>query len=163
MPTSYPRGTVLKVYFPYDDSPSLPGPQVHYCMFIEQYSFGGKDYAAVCYGTSRLDEKLIQSHQGLIWSVDSKFIKGEMPGHVTHFVADHVALIALNDTWVRPDFQARLDFMREDKRKNDVQRQRLFQQFEAFEKCLEQAALDTLAKCTEAGRIGLPPGKKLRK
>ena len=113
MTTSYSRGSVLKCLFPYDTKPSLPGPQSHYCLFISDYAIAGKTYATVCYGTSRLDDDLIRSHKGCILSVPSQFIKGKMPGIVTHFIADHVALISLDDAWVYPYFQARLDFVRE--------------------------------------------------
>ena len=159
MTTSYSRGSVLKCLFPYDTKPSLPGPQPHYCLFISDYAIAGRTYATVCYGTSRLDDDLIRSHKGCILSVPSQFIKGKMPGIVTHFIADHVALISLDDAWVYPTFQARLDFIREQR---DPQRQRLYKDFEAFEKAMKFAALDVLKFFRVTGQLGLPAGKTLR-
>jgi len=82
-----------------------------------------------------------------------------MPGVVTHFIADHVALIALSKEWIYSNFQARLDFIREQK---DPQRQRLYKDFEAFERTMQFAALDAIRHFSETGKAGLPSGKTLR-
>lgn len=159
LPTSFARGTVLKCLFPYDTNPNRPGLQPHYCLFIEEVAIAELRYVAVCYGTSRLDDDLIRTHRGCILSVPSQFIKGNMPGIVTHFIADHVALIALSKEWIYFHFHARLDFIREQK---DPQRQRLYKDFEVFERTMQLSALDAVQYFSETGKAGLPFGKTLR-
>jgi hypothetical protein len=159
-PPPFVRGAVLKCRFPYVQSPARPGPLPHYCLFVEQRSVNGRGAVAVCYGTSRLDPQLLQSHDGAILSVASAFIKGKMPGPVSHFVCDHVALVA--EDWIYMDFVARLDFMRPDSRVGDAHRQRLYEQFVALEEVMEAAALEALHHCTVSQCFGLPPGKSLR-
>lgn len=159
MPDSYPRGTVLKCYFPYDSNPSQPGPLPHYCLVVEDYELAGQRYAALCYGTSKLDDRLMRTHRGLVFSVPSNCISGAMPGVITHFIGDHVALVSLDDRWRYPKFQARLDFVREQK---DPQRRRLFEQFTLFERAMVTNAIDALDHFRKTGKLGLPRGKLLR-
>jgi len=153
MPTSqFLRGAVLKCRFPYDHHPHRPGPQPHYCLFAKQIEVGEQQVVAVCYGTSRLDDALIEAHQGLIFDVPSSFVRGTMPGPITHFVADHVAILPID--WIQQDFVARLDFMREEKRQNDTTRRRLYQQFEAFESAMKIAAVQATQHFTQTGQMG---------
>ncbi|QMI49747.1 hypothetical protein [Burkholderia sp. MBR-1] len=156
------RGAVVKCRFPYDARPDKPGPQPHYCLLIAEFELGERTYAAVCYGTSRLDEQLIRAHAGMILSVPSRFIKGPMPGPVTHFVADHVAIIPHDEQWFYLSFKARLDYIPERARKGDFQRQRLFQDFLRHEAAMNVAAAQAAESLLELGRIGLPPNRKLR-
>lgn len=163
MPTShFPRGAVLKCRFPYDSNPHQPGPQPHYCLFAEETELADKRFVAVCYGTSRLDSALISAHEGFIFDVSSNFVRGAMPGPITHFIVDHVAVLPLDKFWVYLNFEARLDFMREEKRQNDMTRRRLYAQYEMLEPVLKDAAFDALDSFLTSGQVGLPPGKTLR-
>jgi len=63
------RGAVLKCSFPYDTDPAQPGPQPHYCLYIDSIEVQGSRSIALCYGTSRLDEGLLRAHNGAILSV----------------------------------------------------------------------------------------------
>lgn len=157
---SYVRGAVLKCRFPYDHSPEYPGPQPHYCLFIEQLQGVEIPLVAVCYGTSRLDQDLLRAHQGAVLSVASTFMRGNMPGQVTHFICDHVALVPQD--WIYKDFNARLDFIRPDSRANDPYRQHLYRQFEAVEPIMVRAALDALQTHRRTGLPGLPRDSVLR-
>ena len=156
----YLRGAVLKCRFPYDHSPRHPGPQPHYCLFIEQLQGIETPLIALCYGTSRLDQDLLRAHQGAVLSVPSTLVRGAMPGHVTHFVCDHVALVP--ESWIYKDFNARLDFIRPDSRVNDPNRQHLYRQFEALEPIMVQATLDALKTHRRTGLPGLPTDSALR-
>lgn len=159
--TNYVRGTVLKCSFPYEDNPSGPGPQPHYCLFIEAVEVDGRWCHFVCYGTSRLDDDLIAKHRGAIFSVDSSLIKGSpMPGRVTHFVCSHVALI--EEFWIFPGFQARLDFMHPKRRKDDKLRERMYQQYVAIEQIMVSQALIALNFYRDTGKLGLPTDSSLR-
>lgn len=91
---------MLKCLFPYDNDPHQPGPKPHYCLVADiPFSVGDQHYVAVAYGTSKLDENLLRAHRGLILSVDSAHLKGSaLPGPVSHFVLDHVALLPLMKT-----------------------------------------------------------------
>jgi hypothetical protein len=155
------RGAVLKCLFPYIDRPTEAGPDPHYCLYVDDLVHNGCQYVAGCYGTSRLDEGTLDAHSGAVLSVDNDYIRARMPGRVTHFVCDHVAVIPIE--WVYGDFHARLDFIRERSRMKDQRRQRLYAQFEAIEEAMERAAHEAVRYLLEAGVPGLPPGKQLRK
>ena len=158
---NFVRGSVLKCSFPYVDSPSRPGPHPHFCLFADSFEIRDRQYLAVCYGTSRLDDALLQHHSGAILSVDSSLIKGSpMPGRVTHFVCSHVAVIP--DLWVFPGFKARFDFMRPERRHGDRLRERMYEQFMALEPVIEREALMTLSYVQQTGRPGLPGETTLR-
>ncbi|WP_396334143.1 hypothetical protein [Burkholderia anthina] len=159
------RGAVLKCRFPYDSHPNQPGPRPHYCLSVTQFESSGTLYAAVCYGTSKLDEPLLRKHAGMILSVPSSFIRGEMPGPVTHFIGDHIAFVPYNSKWFYMDFQARLDYVREKDRQGDFKRQRLYQDFVRFEEIMAASVgqdVDFWAQNENRQVLGLPPGKKLR-
>lgn len=155
------RGSVLCARFPYDAEPHRPGATFHFCLFIDHIVVEGLALVAVCYGTSRLDEQLLAAHQGAVFSVASEFVRGDRPhGPVTHFVADHVAV--LREEWIKGSFKARLDFIRAEQRQHDKRRQRLFEQFCALEPTMQDAALDALGSYEQTGLLGLPPHKRLR-
>lgn len=157
------RGSIVRAYFPFDSDPRRRGPFAHYCLFSDRLDGAdGRSVYVVAYGTSRLDEDMIKQHghgNGIL-SIDSKFVRGEMSGPVTHFLARHVAVIP--STWVQENFSTRLDFMRPHSRENDLQRQRLFKEFEAFEAVLDEASYEALDYFEKTGRVGLQPGKTLR-
>lgn len=158
---NFVRGSVVKCSFPYVDSPSSPGPQPHYCLFVDSFEIDGHQYYAVCYGTSRLDDALLSNHSGAIFSVDSNLVKGSpMPGRVTHFVCSHVAVIP--DRWVYQNFSARLDFIRPERREGDHVRKRMYQQFESLEPIMDQEALIAVNYCRRTGKPGLPDDATLR-
>lgn len=158
-----PRGAILKARFPFETSPTEPGPFPHYCLFGGQMEGrNGESLFLLAYGTSRLDDEVIRLHghgHGIL-SVDSQFVRGEMSGRVTHFLARHVAVVS--SRWVHDNWRARLDFVRPEARLKDQYRQRLFQQFEAWEEVMDNAASAALAHFLETGVLGLPPGSRLR-
>ena len=156
------RGSIVRALFPFENDPLRPGPFPHYCLFSDRLEGVDGWFYVVSYGTSRLDEDMIKQHgqEGGILSIDSKFVKGEMSGPVTHFLARHVAVIP--DTWIDDSFSARLDFFRPQLRENDPHRQRLFREFEAFEAVLDEASYEALDYFEKTGRVGLQPGKTLR-
>ncbi|WP_163013100.1 hypothetical protein [Burkholderia stabilis] len=158
------RGVVLKCLFPYDNDPHQPGPKPHYCLVADiPFSVGDQHYVAVAYGTSKLDENLLRAHRGLILSVDSAHLKGSaLPGPVSHFVLDHVALVPLHEDWIYSDFRARFDFMREEQRRNDRERQRLYETFLLAERQMLAATDELLETFDRTQLIGLPQGKTLR-
>lgn len=163
------RGTVVKCNFPFDVCPNKPGPKPHYCLYMDSVACDGKQYVAVAYGTSRLDTKMMDSHQGLILSVPANCISGSIPSMSTdratistHFIADHIALLEVNAAWIYPNFSARLDFIREEKRHGDMRRQRLFHSFEYFEKHCQRSANEAITLFLSTKRVGLPQGKVLR-
>ncbi|WP_157903480.1 hypothetical protein [Cupriavidus malaysiensis] len=158
----YPRGTILRCFFPYDTHPQIPGPKAHYCLLAEQVELPGESLLAVCYGTSRLDNNLIRKHNGVIFSVPSGLIRGTMTGPVTHFVADHVALIKPTERWMELDWSARLDFMRPEKRENDPRRARLYTEFQAVEEAALRMVEEAVLHFQATGTVGLLPGKTLR-
>ena len=159
---SLSRGTILKCRFPFEDSPNSPGPAFHYCLFSTAIKVPGvSDHLIVAYGTSRLDDALLdtQGHKHGVLSVSSNFIKGTMPGSVTHFVARHIAVVPA--AWVDQRFNARLDFIRLESRKDQYRRQ-LFQQFEAFEHAMDEASEALYIEFLKTGKPGLAPGSNLR-
>ncbi len=159
--TNFVRGSVLRCSFPYVDRPSRPGPHPHYCLFVDSFEIRDRIYYAVCYGTSRLDEPLLENHNGAIFSVDSSLIKGSpMSMRVTHFVCSHVAVIP--DRWVYRNFQARLDFIRPEGRKGDRLRERMYDQFVLLEPLMEYEALIAVNYVRKTGRPGLPGETTLR-
>lgn len=159
--SNFVRGAVIKCSFPYVDSPSSPGPHPHYCLFIDAFELSGDKYVAVCYGTSRLDDALLEHHSGAVFSVDSRFVKGSpMPGRVTHFVCSHVAVIP--DRWIYSNFSARLDFIRPERREGDHVRQRLFTLFEVMESIMLKEALTAVNHMRRTGKPGLPGHAALR-
>jgi hypothetical protein len=163
MDTSLPRGAVVLCNFPYDDNPNVPGPTAHFCIVVESFEHKGQQFAAVCYGTSADDQALFAQHHGNVMTVSSSLIKGiEMSKGRTNFLADHVAIVPLNDKWFVPTVRGRLDIFRPEKRENDVQRARLFQQFEKLEKVMLRGAMIAAAHLLQTGKVGLPPGKTLR-
>lgn len=158
----YPRGTVLLCYFPYDNNPHQPGPEPHFCLLVDQYEHEGKQYVAVCYGTSSFDEKLFDRHNGLVLTVGKEFIKGvDMPKDRGNFIADHVALLPLDDQWIVPTVRGRFDFMRPEKRE-DATRIRLYSQYQALEQAMLKATIEVVDSFFRTGKVGLPGGKKLR-
>jgi hypothetical protein len=157
-----PRGTILLCRFPFQTSPKLPGPLFHFCLFVDAFEHGDVNVAAMAYGTSRLDDALLEQHRGLILSVPAQHIKGaQMPGPVTHFVVDHVAVLPMVDAWVQPRFIARLDCFKQ-AHDADPLRRRLRQQFEQLEPVLRASALDATRDMIKTRRFGLPEGKLLR-
>ncbi len=83
-----------------------------------------------------------------------------MPGRVTHFVCSHVALI--EESWIHPGFQARLDFMHPKRRKDDKLRERMYQQYVAIEQIMVSQALIALNFYRDTGKVGLPTDSSLR-
>lgn len=163
MPTSqFVRGQVLKCLFPYDNASDRPGPHPHYCLYVQDVEVQDKRFVMVCYGTSRLDPALLRAHSGMILSVRSPMIKGEMPGDVTHIVADHVALLPCNDDWIYGSFDARLDFVKESSRTKTPEHRRLYDAFVAFERVMKRAASDGMSLLIANGTVGLPPHITLR-
>ena len=159
--TNYVRGSVLKCSFPYVDRPSRPGPLPRYCLFVDAFDIHDRQYFAVCYGTSRLDDALLANHNGAIFSVDSSLIKGSpMTRRVTHFVCSHVAVIP--DRWVYSNFRARLDFIRPESRHGDRLRERMYEQFVQLEPVMECEALIALNYVRTTGQPGLPGETTLR-
>lgn len=161
--TQYLRGSVVLCDFPFVERPDQRGSSEHFCLVVHAEEEDGRKLVAVCYGTSRLDEKMLASHGGAILSVPSRFIKisrGKVPGDVAHFVCDHVALIP--ESWINDRFTGRLDFIRADARQSDPVRQRLYQAFERFESLMQVAALQAVEHKRITGKVGLPPGKSLR-
>jgi hypothetical protein len=59
------------------------------------------------------------------------------------------------------DFNARLDFIRLESRKDQYRRQ-LFQQFEAFEHAMDEASEALYIEFLKTGKPGLAPGSNLR-
>jgi hypothetical protein len=160
MATSYSRGAVVKVLFPYDTNPSSPGPKPHYCLFVDEFEFNGMQYVALCYGTSKIDESLLTKHNGIIFSVSTAYIKGDaMSAPISHFIADRIAIVPRDGKWILPDFNARLDFIREQK---DGIRKNLYQAFCGFERSMEFNFLQTVRYFAETKKSGMPPGKSLR-
>lgn len=156
------RGTVLLARFPYDQAPKLPGPSLHFCLVAGAFEHGQVKAAAVAYGTSRLDDDLLEQHRGLILSVPAQHIRGaQMPGPVTHFVVDHVAVLPLVEPWVQPRFTARLDCFKA-VHDADPLRRRLRYQFEQLEPVLRESAIDATRDLIRTRRYGLPEGKLLR-
>lgn len=159
----YPRGALVLANFPFDDRPSDPGPTKHFCIVVDSVERDGKTLFALCYGTSRLDEMLLTQHSGGILSVPNQFVKiqkGFMDGPVSHFVLDHVALVP--GEWIDQRLDARFDFIREESRKSDPVRQRLFRVFEACEPTMQMGALQAIRHYETTGRPGLPVGKMIR-
>lgn len=157
------RGTVLLRMFPYQEEPKLPGPSLHYCLVAAAFEHGQVKAAALAYGTSRLDDALLEQHRGLILSVPAQHIRGtQMPGPVTHFVMDHVAVVPLVDPWVLPRFTARLDCFKSE-HEADPLRRRLRYQFEQLEPVLREAAIDATRDLRKTHTFGLPDGKLLRR
>lgn len=163
-PAQYARGQVALVDFPFVERPTERGPKSHFCLVIRAVETQASErLVAVCYGTSRLDEKLLSAQGGAVLSIPSQFIKvtsGFLPGEVAHFVLAHVALVP--ESWIDNRLAARLDFMRVESRTNDSTRQRLYQGFVAAEPIMKMAALQAIDHWETTGNIGLPPGKALR-
>lgn len=135
----------------------------HFCIVVDSVQRNGQTLFALCYGTSRLDEMLLESHGGGILSVPNQFLKvqkGFVEGPVTHYVLDHVALVP--GEWIDERFDARFDFMREENRKNDPLRLRLFKVLEACEPAMQMGALQAIRHYEVTGRPGLPVGKAVR-
>lgn len=165
MPTTpfLARGSVLLARFPFDECPKLPGPSLHFCLFVEKFDLGEVAVAAMAYGTSRLDETLLREHRGLILSVPAMHIRGaQMPAPVTHFVMDHVAVLPLVEHWYEPSFTARLACFKPADRADPLRR-RLLEQFEQFEPVLRASAVDAVQDMHKTRMFGLPEGKRLRK
>ncbi|MBK6616318.1 hypothetical protein [Ottowia sp.] len=159
----YSRGQVVLADFPFTERPHERGPRQHFCLVIDTVESQEERLIAICYGTSRLDDDLLAAHGGGVLSIPRAFMKirsGFMDEVVGHFVLDHVALVP--ESWLDPRFSARLDFMREEARKNDPIRERLFKAFVACEPVMQMAALQAALHTQETGRIGLPPGKTIR-
>lgn len=162
-PAPLAKGSILKVRFPWDSHPKVPGPFPHYCLLASVEEFEGQTFVAVAYGTSRMDRDLERSHSGLVFDVPSTYIRGdEMPGAITHFVCDMVALLPFNDEWVYRNWKARLAFMRESERTEDRRAARYYDQFQSFELTLRKATFEALDDMLTSGSPGLPHGKKLR-
>jgi hypothetical protein len=162
--TQFLRGSVVLCDFPFVERPHQRGSSEHFCLFVHAEVEGDRNLVAVCYGTSRLDEKMLSAHRsGAIFSVPKSLIKissGFMPGDVAHFVCDHVALIP--ESWINDRFKARLDFMRADVRQNDPARARMFAAFEKVEPLMQLAAIQAVEHKRTTGLLGLPPGRSLR-
>jgi hypothetical protein len=162
-PAQYSRGQVVLADFPYSEWPARRGDKQHFCLVIDTVESQDVRLVAVCYGTSRLDEDLLAAHGGCVLSIPRPFVKvrsGFMNSSVMHLVLDHVALIP--EDWIDQRFMARLDFMREDIRKNDPYRERLYKAFVAAEPVMQMSALQAVLYTQESGLIGLPPRKVLR-
>lgn len=161
---NYPRGSVVLAHFPFEERPSEPGPMKHFCIVVDCVERNGQALFALCYGTSRLDETLLESHCGAIVSISNQFVKvqkGFIEGPVTHYVLDHVALVP--GSWIDDRYEARFDFMREEHRKDDPIRQRLFKVLEACEPAMQMGALQAVRHFEATGTPGLPAGKTIRK
>jgi hypothetical protein len=166
-PLNLVRGAVVKCLFPYDTKPNDPGPFFHYCLYA--WHFAGADgttWVAVAYGTSRLDEALLAHQNGLVLSVPAKMIRrdrvqaDELAGAVTHWVTQHIAVVP--ESWIDARFSARIDFIREEKRRGDVHRQRAFELFTKHEVIMRESALNAVQSAITSGKPGLPPGQTLR-
>jgi hypothetical protein len=160
---NYPRGSLALAHFPFGERPNEPGPVKHFCIVVDCVERNGQALFALCYGTSRLDEKLLDSHSGGILSIPNQFVKvqrGFVDGPVTHYVLDHVALVP--GSWIDERFEARFDFMREENRKDDPVRQRLFKVLQACEPAMQMGALQAIRHFEATGRPGLPAGKTVR-
>ncbi len=159
----FPRGTVLLCYFPYDNCPHQPGPEPHYCLLVDAYEHEGKQFVAVCYGTSAFDSPLFARHDGLVLTVGKEYIKGiDLPKDRGNFIADHVALLPLDDEWVKPGVLGRLDFIRPESRERDMHRARLYAQYQSLERAMVRATFDVVDSFFRTGNFGLPSGKRLR-
>lgn len=162
-PAPYTRGRIVLADFPYVENPHRRGPKQHFCMLVGWHEIAGKPHAALCYSTSRLDEDLLQSYGGALLSVPLAYIKvsrGFMTAPVTHFVTQHIALVP--EDWIDLRFDARLDFIREDRRHKDPVRERLYRSFASCERLMIRATTDVVRYCEEAGQVGLPSRSFLR-
>lgn len=155
------RGAVVLANFPFTDRPKLPGRLPHYCLVAATATLQDLRMVAVAYGTSRLDEELMRAHAGAILSVPSQLIKGAtMPGPVTHFVMDHVAVMPIHEAWVHP-VTARLDCFKAHHAQDPYRRQ-LLANFARMEHVLGDAAVKALSEQARTRQFGLPGGAKLR-
>ncbi|NMM01569.1 hypothetical protein HHL24_26980 [Paraburkholderia sp. RP-4-7] len=153
----FPRGTVLLCYFPYDDAPDRPGPDPHYCMVVDEFQHNGKEYVAVCYGTSSFSESLFAKHDSRVLTVGRQFISGiDMPKDRGNFVADRVAILPVTDQWIVPTVRGRLEFLRRAKRESDVQHARLYAEYMKLEKVMIHAMTIAAKSFSVTGKVGLP-------
>lgn len=160
----YPKGSVVLAHFPYEERPNQRGPSKHFCIVVDVVERNGQTLFALCYGTSQLDEKLLESHGGAVMSVPVPLVKvqrGFIEGRVGHFVLHHVAVVPGH--WLDDRFEGRFDFMREENRKDDPVRQRMFKVWQACEPTMQMAALEAIRHFESTGRPGLPVGKAIRK
>lgn len=157
------RGRIVLADFPYTERPHKRGPKQHFCMLVDWREIAGKRHAALCYSTSRLDEDLLNACGGAVLSVPLAYIKvsrGFMSAPVTHFLTQRIAVVP--EDWIDDRFQARLDFIREDRRHEDPVRERLYQSFASCERLMIRATTDVVRYCEEAGQVGLPSRSFLR-
>lgn len=158
------RGQVVLAGFPTFERPDAPAAKLHFCLVVDTVDLGQERLIAVAYGTSKLDEELLETHSGAVLSIPTSHIKigrGFMSGEVAHFVLSHVALIP--QEWIDTSFAARFDFMRPEARQNDPIRRRLYNAFVAAEPIMQSAALQAARHTEQTGCLGLPPGKLLRR
>jgi hypothetical protein len=161
-PSLIKSGTVLKCQFPYDDAPHSPGPKTHFCLAVDApLEYRGRTYVVVAYGTSRIDDDLLDAHQGVVLTVKSSFIKGDpLPKDRGHFV-DHVALLPLTEEWILP-FHAEFDFMTKEQRGTDPQRYEIWRAFEFSKSVMFRATHEVLDHFLKTKKVGILPGAKLR-
>lgn len=160
-PIQLVRGTVVLARFPFQHLPKQPGPAPHFCLAVDSFTFDGQQLLAIAYGTSRLDEALLQAHEHRVLSVSSLLIRGlNMPGPVTHFVTDHVAIVPVNDDWMERH-SGRLDVFKKN-HAADPPRRALRAAFDKLYPVMQHAALAALQECEATRLFGLPQGKRLR-
>ncbi len=156
-------GVLVKCLFPYVGAPAKPGPRPHYCMALApELPFKGRKFIAVAYGTSKLDDDLLEEHQGMILRVSSEFIKGEKPPQPTgYFVMDHVAVIPYEKEWVLP-FSARFDFVTVEQSRKSAAHGRLYENLLFTRPFSNAAAKRAVTRLIQTGAIGLIGAAKLR-
>lgn len=157
-------GTILKCYFPYDEAPQQPGPKPHYCLAVEApFGYRGGIYVVVAYSTSRIDEELVQAHQGAaLLTVSSEFTTGDsMPNGLGHFVLDRVAVLPLTSKWFVP-FRAKFTFVSQEQCRGDAKRLEMYLRFVFAQRVMFAATKKVLEHFLETNEVGLAPKQHLR-
>lgn len=153
----FPRGTVLLCRFPFDEYPTEPGPEPHFCLVLEEVMLAGKPHVFVCYGTSSFDDALFKRYAHNVLSVDSRFIEGiDMPKDRGNFIPDRIAIIPVDDAWIVPGIQGRVTCIRPPRIGNDAQHARLYAQYRAFQPVFASAIKRSIDSVLTTGQVGLP-------
>ncbi len=156
------RGAVLKCLFPFEEHPSKPGLAPHYCLFVDNLELNGVQYIAAAYGTSRLDQKVLNVHHVL--DVSTGLIQGSEIGQnqgVIHFLCDHIAVMPFTEDWIYMNFSARLAAFKAEHQK-DPHRRNLLKNFNRMELTMVSNAIDAIHNMRVTGQPGLPATCKLR-
>jgi hypothetical protein len=150
-------GSVLLVNYPYLERPHQPANAQHFCLLVgskmtQRYG----RVLAVIYGTSKLDERRINSSRfvlSLDTARDIQIHKGGMQAPASHFIFDNMAIIQETPDWMDMTFSAQLvqhgqnhqnPKIREVARKTDFAL--------AIARRIAEVAID---KTIETGRFGL--------